>query len=146
MFSTRKEEDKMRQSVLFLCPHSAAKSVIAAAYFQRLAEERRLRLRAEAAGTDPSPEVSPAVVSLLAEEGIDVAHYHPRTVTKDDIESALRVVSLGCPANDLPLVLAEIEHWDDVPLPSINLVVTRDTIRSHVEKLVEELASAATKR
>jgi arsenate reductase (thioredoxin) len=131
----------MRQTVLFLCPHGAAKSVMAAAYFQRLIEERHLRLRADAAGTDPSPEVSPAVVALLGEEGIDVAHYQPRAVTKDDIELAVRVVSLGCPVNDLPVVPTEIEHWDDVPLPSINLVATRDTILSHVERLVAELGT-----
>ena len=131
----------MRQTVLFLCPHGAAKSVMAAAYFQRLVEKRGLNLHADAAGTDPSPEVAPAVVALLREEGIDVVHYQPRAVTKDDVESAVRVVSLGCPVNDLPIVPTVIEHWDDVPLPSINLVVTRDTIRSHVERLVGELAA-----
>jgi arsenate reductase len=131
----------MSQTVLFLCPHGAAKSVMAAAYFQRLAENQGLDLQADAAGTDPSPEVSPAVVALLREEGIDIAQYQPRAVTKDDIELAIHVVSLGCPVNDLPIVPAVIEHWDDVPLPSIELIVTRDTIRSHVERLVVELAA-----
>jgi arsenate reductase len=112
---------------------------MAAAFFQRLAKERGLNLQADAAGTDPSPEVSPAVVALLREEGIDVAHYQPRDVTKDDIESAVRVVSLGCPVNDLPTAPDAIVHWDDVPLPSADLVAARDTICAHVEKLIAEL-------
>jgi arsenate reductase (thioredoxin) len=130
----------MRQTVLFLCPHGAAKSVMAAAYFQRLVEERGLNMQATAAGTDPSPEVSPAVVALLHAQGIDVADYQPRAVTKDDIELAVRVVSLGCNLNDLPVVPTMLEHWDDVPLPSLHLEIARDTIRSHVERLVSELA------
>jgi arsenate reductase (thioredoxin) len=129
----------MRQTVLFLCPHGAAKSVIAAAYFQRLVDERGLNLQAMAAGTEPSPEVSPAVVALLHAEGIDTAQYRPRAVTKDDLELAVRVVSLGCHVNDLPVVPTMLEHWNDVPLPSLDLEIARDTIRSHVETLVQEL-------
>jgi arsenate reductase len=132
----------MRDTVLFLCPHGAAKSVMAAAYFKQLGEERGLGLHGDAAGTDPSPEVSSAVVALLQEEGIDIGQYQPRTVTKEDVELAVRVVSLGCPESDLPATPAVIEHWDDVPQPSINLVAARDTIRSHTERLVDELAAA----
>ncbi len=42
-----------RPTVLFLCPHGAGKSVLASAYFQRLAKERGLNVRVESAGTDP---------------------------------------------------------------------------------------------
>jgi protein-tyrosine-phosphatase len=44
-------------TVLFMCPHGAAKSVLASAYFQREAKAREV----VSAGTDPSAEVSPAV-------------------------------------------------------------------------------------
>jgi arsenate reductase (thioredoxin) len=130
----------MRQTVLFLCPHGAAKSVLAAAYFQRLVDERGLNMQATAAGTEPSQEVSPAVVALLYAEGLDGAQYQPRAVTKSDLELAVRVVSLGCSVNDLPAVPTMLEHWDDVPLPSQDLDLARDTIRSHVETLVRQLA------
>jgi hypothetical protein len=45
-------------TVLFMCPHGAAKSVLASAYFERLAKERGLNVRVESAGTDPDPTVS----------------------------------------------------------------------------------------
>lgn len=46
-------------TVLFMCPHGAAKSVLASAYFERLATERGLNVRVESAGTDPDPTVAP---------------------------------------------------------------------------------------
>lgn len=37
-------------TVLFMCPHGAAKSVLASAYFQHLAKERGLNVRVDSAG------------------------------------------------------------------------------------------------
>ena len=39
--------------VLFMCPHGAAKSLMASAYFQKLAKERGLNVRVDSAGTEP---------------------------------------------------------------------------------------------
>ena len=55
-------------TVLFLCPHGAAKSVLASAYFERMAKERGLNVRVESAGTDPDPTVSPAVAAHLTRQ------------------------------------------------------------------------------
>ena len=40
-------------TVLFVCEHGAAKSVIAAAYFNQLASEKNLDVRAIERGTNP---------------------------------------------------------------------------------------------
>src|SRR5215213_6101363 len=84
------------KTVLFLCPHNAAKSVMAAAYFDELATRRGLNLRAATAGTDPAPRTSPAVVDALRADGLDVSNHRPRFVTDGDLTAAWRVVSLGC--------------------------------------------------
>ncbi len=55
-------------SILFLCPHGAAKSVLASAYFQRAAKERGLNVRVDSAGTEPDEQVSSAVATDLVEE------------------------------------------------------------------------------
>ena len=55
----------MKQTILFLCPHNATKSVIAAAYFNRLATELQLSFVGDSAGTDPSDSVSPVVTAML---------------------------------------------------------------------------------
>ena len=44
---------KARPRVLFVCLHGAAKSVVGAAHFRRLAAERGLTIDAVAAGTEP---------------------------------------------------------------------------------------------
>lgn len=54
-----------RPTILFMCPHGAAKSVLASAYFQRLAKERGLNVHVESAGTEPDATVSSAVAAHL---------------------------------------------------------------------------------
>jgi hypothetical protein len=56
-------------TILFMCPHGAAKSVLASAYFQRLAKERGLNVHVESAGTEPDATVSPAVAGHLKGQG-----------------------------------------------------------------------------
>lgn len=137
------EDDR---TVLFLCPHNAAKSVIAAAYLERLAAERGLTLRATSAGTNPDPGVSPTVAGALLAEGINVHAHRPRRVTAAELASASRVVSLGCDLGDLAPPGLVIEHWDDVPSPSADLTGARAVIAVHVRRLVDTEPSTVSRR
>ena len=128
-------------TILFLCPHNAAKSLIAAAYFDRLARERDLDYRAASAGTSPDAAPSPAVVAMLRDEGIDVAGYRPRRVTTEDLTSAHRVISLGCDPADLDGDDVHVDRWDDVPPASQDLGAARAAIERHLDRLVDELAT-----
>jgi protein-tyrosine-phosphatase len=133
----------MSSTILFLCPHGAAKSVLAAAYFNRLAQQSSLPLTADSAGTEPDEAVSPVVVKMLRIEGIDVSQHLPRRVTRDDLEQAQRIVSLGCALEDLEIAPERVEQWLDVPLMSQDPDGSRDAIRSHVEALVAQLRARA---
>jgi protein-tyrosine-phosphatase len=133
----------MHDRIVFLCPHGAAKSVIAAAYCQQLADRHNVPLRASAAGTEPDAEFSPAVLELLHTEGIEVADQRPRRVTPEELAAASRIISLGCDLDDLQTAGMVVERWDDVPPPSQNLLLARDLIRAHVEQLLETLRRAA---
>ena len=53
--------------VLFVCANGAAKSVLAAAEFDRLARAAGLAIDVQAAGIEPDPTVSPAVIDDLPE-------------------------------------------------------------------------------
>lgn len=136
------EDIEMNHKLLFLCPHGAAKSVIAAAYCQQLADQYDLKVQASAAGTETSAEVSPAVVELLQAEGINVANQVPQHVTNEALKSASLVISLGCELDNLLPPGTPLERWDDVPPPSQDLATTRDSIRTHVEQLINNLRSA----
>jgi protein-tyrosine-phosphatase len=129
----------MRHTILFLCPHNAAKSVLAATYCQHLAAQCGLEVQVTSAGTAPDATTSPAVVALLRSEGFDVAHHRPRHVTREELGAAFRIISLGCDVRHLTPPGTVVEHWDDVPAPSQHLSQAREVIYAHVERLVEEL-------
>lgn len=78
-------------AVLYLCPHNAAKSVLAVAYFRHYAAQADLPLTADSAGTEPDTAVWPSVVEILRQDGLDADQRTPRHVTADDLEHA-RVV------------------------------------------------------
>src|SRR5258708_24977358 len=101
-----------KQAVLFLCPRAAAKSVFAAAFFDRMAVERGLDARADAAGTEPDPEPAPAVVAALAAEGIEVVGARPRRGTTEELAPAWRGVSLGGDLHRIPPRGGSGEHPD----------------------------------
>jgi len=129
----------MKPLILFLCPHGAAKSVMASTFFKKLATQNGLDMNTTYAGTDPDPEVFPPVIKLLASEGLEVANHTPRHVTREDLEKAYRIISLGCDVNDLASQSTEIEYWNDVPSPSKSLHEARDLIYTKVEKLINDL-------
>jgi protein-tyrosine-phosphatase len=119
--------------ILFLCPHGGAKSVMAASYFNRLAQEHALpQVAVAAAAEDPYDAVPEPVAGLLERDGFDVRTFTPRRVEDDALKSATRVIGIGCG-------LAGVEHWDDVPQASEDLHGSAAAIRRHVEELVEEL-------
>lgn len=136
----------MSKTVLFVCPHNAAKSVIAVAYFRRLAGEAGLELAADSAGTEPEDAVWPSVVDLLRRDDLEVDGWRPRRLTADDLAETELVVAMGCA---LPAELGparKVEAWDDLPLASEDLVAARDAVRRRVEDLVARMQQAADPR
>jgi arsenate reductase len=131
--------------VLFVCLHGAAKSVIAAAHFQRLAAQRGMPVETMSAGTEPDPEIAPRVVRELLAEGIDVRDLRPRRVTPDDVASASRIVTFGCDLTALGPAVA-VDRWDDVPPVSDGYEAAREAIDDRVVRLVDELAGWAGPR
>jgi arsenate reductase (thioredoxin) len=98
-----------------MCPHGAATSVLASAYFARLAKERGLTVRVESAGIDPDATVSPAVAAHLKRQGYPVPGLNPRKVTPKELESADVVISIGCDLSGLGEPQGKLVRWDEVP-------------------------------
>jgi arsenate reductase (thioredoxin) len=122
------------KEILFLCQHGGAKSVVAASHFNRLAAERGLPFVATAAAAeDPYDAVPTPVADYLLREGCDVRELEPHHVAPAEIETAARIVTIGC---DLA---GAHERWDDVPAASEDLEGSVAAIRRHVEALAEDL-------
>jgi len=134
------------RSVLFVCLHGAAKSVLAAADLERLAAQRGLAITADAAGTEPDPEIAPGVVAALRAEGVDLGQRRPRRVSAADTARVDRVVTFGCELGEAMPTAVPVERWDDVPAVSENLPLARAAIRRHLDRLLDEYAAAGARR
>jgi len=132
--------------VLFVCLHGAAKSVLAAADFQRMATERGLDIPVASAGTEPDPAIAPGVLRTLLAEGVDLRGQAPRRVTRADVVAAARVVAFGCDLGAAVPPGTVVEQWTDVPAVSDDLPAARAVIRRHLERLVDECAHAGSSR
>src|SRR5262245_23983009 len=128
-------------TIVFVCEHGAAKSVIAAAHFNRLAAEKGLPYRAVSRGTRPDEAVAPAVRAGLASEGLDVSTWRPKALSEEEIKLAKSVVSL---TTDLPttkpLAKSKLLEWNDVPSMGTNYDAARNAIVKLVRELVEKLS------
>ena len=128
------------QTILFLCSHGGAKSVLAASYFNQLAEAQALPFTATAAASeDPYAAVPEPVADLLEREGCDVRAFRPRAAGAEDVREAAKVVTIGCDAPVLDVRDEVLERWDDVPQASEDLHGAAAAIRRHIAALAEEL-------
>jgi protein-tyrosine-phosphatase len=133
-------------TIVFVCEHGAAKSVIAAAQFNRLATERGLQFRAVSRGMKPADAVAYSVRTGLASDGIDVSTWQPTAVSDQDIQQAVQVVSLATDLpNTKPFVKSKLLEWNDIPPVSENYDVARTAIVEQVRKLLEKLSRVEEK-
>ncbi len=129
-------------TILFLCPHNAAKGIMAEAYFNHRVQQQGHPFLADSAGTEPSELIWPTVIELLQSEGIALASRMPRKVTREDLLDAFQVISLGCTIEELEGLPGQFTRWDDIPQASTDLHLSWRAIRHHVDQLIADLARA----
>ena len=129
-----------RPTVLFVCVHNAGRSQMAAAYLQHLAGEG---IEVLSAGSQPADQINAVAAAAMAEEGIDITHAQPQLLTDSAVRQADVVITMGC-GDTCPIYPGKrYEDWDldDPAGQGIEAVrPIRDEIRTHVQRLVNELA------
>ena len=122
-------------SVLFVCVHNAGRSQMAAGYLTALAGDR---VEVRSAGSNPGPNVNPAAVEAMAEEGIDISNAQPKVLTDEAVEQSDYVITMGC--GDACKWYPG-KHYRDWVLedPAGKGVESVRPIRDHIRKLVEDL-------
>ena len=128
------------RTIVFVCEHGAARSVMAAAYFNKLAAERRLNARAIARGVTPQADLSTSAIAGLQKDGVAYPTDKPQALTESEVRRAGRVVAF-CP---LPQSWSTLTRTDtfEVPGPADGYEKSRDAILVHVRALVDEIAAA----
>jgi arsenate reductase len=126
-------------TVLFVCPHNANRSQMAAGYAQHLAEGR---LQVRSAGPTPADALNPVAVQAMAEEGIDLSRVEPQSLTEQLVDDSHVVITLGC-ADAVPARPGKrYEDWilaDPAGRDIDSLRPMRDEIRERVEVLIASL-------
>jgi len=123
-------------TVLFMCPHSAGKSLAAATYFRAAAARLGKDVSILVAGPDPDEVNMPTVVAALAAQGFEIG-WTPKLVSAADTDAADTMISIGCDAGDIPTKDALVE-WD-VPLISKDLAGSLQAIHARAEQLAADL-------
>jgi len=139
LFSTTNRK-KMKQNsiIVFVCEHGAAKSILAAAYFNKLAQEEKLNLHAVARGTHPDAELSSKTIAGLQKDGLTPTESIPTKLTREEIESAQQIVWF-CDVPDEYHQQAIVEQWLDIPPVSEDYETSRDAIVERIRKLIGHL-------
>lgn len=129
-----------KMHIVFVCLHGSAKSLIAAEYLNRLAEERGLPFRAVSAGTEPDDSVPLHVVAGMRNDGFDVSRRVPERLTRELAEPARVAISFEPDLGAYVGSTCRVERWD-VPAVSDDYAIARDAIRARVDRLVADLAA-----
>lgn len=133
---TQSENLVDKSTVVFVCEHGSAKSVVAAAYFNHIAQQQGLNLHAISRGTTPDPALSPVVIEGLHKDKVELTTAKPSRLTSSDALDALQVVSF-C---ELPKEIKSqnVERWE-VPPISEDYSKSRDAIVKKIQELIEGL-------
>ena len=127
-----------RPSIVFVCEHGAAKSVIATAYFNKLAAERGLPYRATFRGTSPQDDLSVRAVAGLKADGLVIPSGKPALMSDADVSDATHIFAIGCTLPERAVRSGKAADWSDVP-DDQGYGPMRDAIVRHVRQLLDDL-------
>ena len=126
------------KEILFICPHGAARSPIAMAYFNKLAKEQNLNYHAIFRGTEPDEALSARTIEGLTSEGINIKGWKPKLVSTKDINKAYKIITFDCevPADESSALK---EQWNGTPSPSKAYEDYTHQVKEKVKQLIAQL-------
>jgi protein-tyrosine-phosphatase len=125
-------------TILFVCEHGAAKSIIAATYLNKFAQEKGLRIESLARGTNPDTGLSGYAVAGLLADGLDPSQLSPQKLSAEELEAADKVIAF-CDLPQADPVRNKIEYWDSVPAVSEDYAKARDFIVAKLQLMMKDL-------
>jgi arsenate reductase len=128
------------KTVLFVCEHGSAKSLLAKIFFERYAKATGLHMQAVSRGTRADSVVPPWMLTGLATDHVTLGSWRPQTLGPRDLATASYVVSFDVPQAVTAAARAPRAQWDGLPSVSHSYVSGRDAIKAKVRQLVDSLA------
>ncbi len=122
-------------AVLFLCVHNAGRSQMALGWLRHLGGRRVVGY---SGGSEPKTEINKVAVQAMAEVGVDISGERPKVWTRDVLEAADAVVTMGC-GDACPVVPGKrYEDWEITDPAGRSLEDVRP-IRDEIEHRVRDL-------
>jgi protein-tyrosine-phosphatase len=131
--------DRASHTIIFVCLHGSVNSQIAAAYFNKIAQDRRLPFTAVSRGIDVYPTIPVRILDNLALDGLAPANV-PHELTSAEANSASMVLAF----DSVPRKQrgnAKLTYWPEVPLGIDDFDAARDAIVQRIEDMLPTLTA-----
>jgi arsenate reductase (thioredoxin) len=132
-----------QKTILFVCEHGSAKSIVAASHFRKMAKQEGLDIKVISRGTNPDKAVPEKVNQFLVQDGFEKHLAVPERLSADDIRDADYVVAFS----PLPAALGQphrLEAWS-IPSFEAGYPAARDSITANIQRIIQRIKSDTQK-
>jgi arsenate reductase len=124
------------KKVVFVCEHGAGKSVVAAAYFNKIAKDRNLDWEASCRGSNPDEEVStPTNEGLKSDNLLDPA-LSPKKLSQSDTSNVEKIILFTKLPDDFKTSIKS-EDWSSLPNIDAKYEVRRDALIKKINEFFD---------
>jgi protein-tyrosine-phosphatase len=128
-----------KPTVVFVCEHGSAKSVIAAMEFQRMVKQSELEVNVLTRGTNPDADIPKLVRDGLRADGLDVGTLKPTKLSEKDLAGAIKIVSFGPDLKPWLPTGATVTDWSAGPSVNTDYHAAQEYIKKQLELLIKDL-------
>jgi arsenate reductase (thioredoxin) len=136
------------KTVVFVCEHGSSKSLVAAEFFNRIAEQRGLNVRAISRAVSDKTvdqQVPPEIVRDMSSDGFREDTYKPTALEPKEAQEAARVIIINYDNDVVAAKDASVEHWSGVSPITREYGKARDQLVGHIDQLLQEIGSKGEK-
>jgi arsenate reductase (thioredoxin) len=127
------------KKIIFVCEHGAAKSVIAASYFNKMAKERNLKYTAECRGISPDSVISPGAREGLTKDNMFDPARKPQKLQSSDTANVERVILFTALTPTELGTGIKTENWSAIQNVNADYEKRRDAIVKKINELLDSL-------
>jgi arsenate reductase (thioredoxin) len=129
----------MKPSVLFVCRHNTGRSQMAEAYLRHFLGDH---VEVASAGTIAADTPDAGVVSVMAEDGIDISAARPKLLDDARVARADLIITMGCDVAGVPRIDDDWGLPDPKGQPRERVREIRDLTKAKAQALALRLRSA----
>jgi phosphinothricin acetyltransferase len=132
-------EKILKPFVLFVCRHNTGRSQMAEAYLRHFLGDR---VDVASAGTIAADVPDPGVVSVMAEDDLDISLARPKLLDDQSADRADRIITMGCDVQGVPRIDDDWGLPDPKGQPRERVREIRDMVKAKAFELAAELRAA----